>query len=242
MRLAFLTLLAAMALPGAIAAPVTLFRFDTGTSQLRLFLRDANGHPYGGFDRLAADLATRGQRLVFAMNAGMFEPDLSPTGLFVADGRELAPLNERRAPGNFYLQPNGVFVLAASGPRLFTTADYARARPAGVRLATQSGPMLLVRGHLAPAVAVPAAESSARPASRFTRNGVCVDGRVVTFAIADTPMTLREFASWLRDVAGCRDALYLDGAVSKVHDVRTGRDDAGSAIGPIIAVVEAAEP
>jgi uncharacterized protein YigE (DUF2233 family) len=230
--------------PQAAPRPLTLVRVDTTRAALRLFLRDAQGRPYAQFDRLAADLATHGQRLVLAMNAGMYEADLGPVGLFVADGRELHPLNARRGEGNFYLRPNGVFVLTARGPRLVATEDYMKAPPADVVLATQSGPLLLVNGIPTPPVAgaappaAPAATTSARMPSRYTRNGVCVDGAVVTFAIADEPMTLREFAQRLRDEAGCRDALYLDGAISKMWDARTGRADRGADVGPILAVVE----
>jgi len=133
-----------------------------------------------------------------------------------------------------------VFALTASGPRIMETEVFAKAPPAGLVLATQSGPLLLVGGALAPPVAAPARPASAQAPSRHTRNGVCVDGRVVTFAIADEPMTLREFALRLRDEARCRDALYLDGAISKMWDARTGRADQGADVGPILAVVEKA--
>ena len=213
---------------------------DVSRAQLRLFLRDAQGRPYAQFDRLAADLAARGLRLAFAMNAGMYEADLSPVGLFVAEGRELHALNTRRGEGNFYLRPNGVFVLTMRGPRIVESDAFAKAPPADIVLATQSGaPLLLVAGGLAPAVAAePARTCVPQAPSRHTRNGVCVDGPIVTFAIADVPMPLREFALRLRDEAGCRDALYLDGAISKVWDARTGRADRGADVGPILAVVE----
>jgi uncharacterized protein YigE (DUF2233 family) len=223
-----------------VAPPLTLVRVDTGKAQLRLFLRDAQGRPYAQFDRLAADVAARGQRLVLAMNAGMYERDLSPVGLFVADGREVHPLNTRHGEGNFYLRPNGVFALTARGPRILSTEAFANAPPSGLLLATQSGPLLLSAGLLAPAVATPPGPASPRAPSRYTRNGVCVDGATVTFAIADQPMTLREFALRLRDEAGCREALYLDGAISKMWDARTGRADRGADVGPILAVVEEA--
>jgi uncharacterized protein YigE (DUF2233 family) len=220
------------------ARPFTFVRVDTAHASLRLFLRDGQGRPYAQFDRLAADLAAHGRRLVLAMNAGMYEADLAPVGLFVADGRELHALNTAHGEGNFFLRPNGVFALTARGPRIVETEAYAKAPPADVLLATQSGPLLLVAGALAPAVAGPARAASAPHASRHTRNGVCVAGSVVTFAIADAPLTLREFALRLRDEAGCRDALYLDGTISKMWDARTGRADRGADVGPLLAVVE----
>jgi uncharacterized protein YigE (DUF2233 family) len=43
------------------------------------------------------------------MNAGMYHEDFSPVGLYVEDGKEIAPLNTADAPGNFFMKPNGVF-------------------------------------------------------------------------------------------------------------------------------------
>jgi len=42
----------------------------------------------------------------------------------------------------------------------------------------------------------------------------------------------------LCDEVGCRNALYLDGAISQVLDARSGRRDEGVAPGPIIGVVD----
>jgi uncharacterized protein YigE (DUF2233 family) len=41
----------------------------------------------------------------------------------------------------------------------------------------------------------------------------------------------------VRDVAGCRDALYLDGAISRLFEHRTGRDDPGGDMGAILGIV-----
>ena len=80
-------------------------------NDLRMFLNGADGRPYGGFAPLEAALQAQGQHLVFAMNAGMFQPDLSPAGLYVEDGREQHRIVTRDGPGNFGLLPNGVFCI-----------------------------------------------------------------------------------------------------------------------------------
>ncbi|MDB5642274.1 MAG: hypothetical protein JWN07_1591, partial [Hyphomicrobiales bacterium] len=50
-------------------------RSDKG---LRLFLRDESGEIIGSFSALDRLLATRGEKLVFAMNGGMYHPDRKP--------------------------------------------------------------------------------------------------------------------------------------------------------------------
>jgi len=243
-----LAILASLWLPAtaALAADDAVVFRVANVDSLQLFLRDAQGRNYGSLQAVDAAVNASGHRLAFAMNAGMYQVDRSPVGLFVhEDGGkpvQVAALNTRRlaqAAGtpNFYLEPNGVFAIAASGPVILTTQDYERSPPAGVRLATQSGPLLLRRGRIvAPAVAT----GTDAPARRIRRNAICVNGREVVMVEADT-MTLHQFAVHLRDVVHCADALFMDGGISAVWDSRSGRHDATDArdpLGPIIGVVE----
>jgi uncharacterized protein YigE (DUF2233 family) len=200
-------------------------------TSLQLFWRDPAGRPWRGFRALESGLRKRGQRLAFAMNAGMYHADFRPVGLLVVDGRELAPLELRDGAGNFFLKPNGVFWVDARGAHVTESAEYARLAPAGVRLATQSGPLLLRAGAIHPAF-----DPASR--SRHVRNGVGVcDGRA-TFVISQTKVTLHEFARHFRDDLRCTDALYLDGVVSSLHSRALGRSDRRAALGPMFAVVE----
>lgn len=82
---------------------------DPERQDIRLFLRTPDGQPYGSLE----SFATNGPSVVFAMNAGMYLPDLSPQGLYVEAGRTLAPLLTADGEGNFYLKPNGVFLVTA---------------------------------------------------------------------------------------------------------------------------------
>jgi uncharacterized protein YigE (DUF2233 family) len=208
----------------------TVVRVDLATQQLRLFWQDDKGRPLRRLDRLAAWLKSRGKTLVFGMNAGMYHADASPVGLLVIDGREIAPLNLSSGEGNFFLKPNGVFLLTARGGRVVDSVDYPALRE-GVLFATQSGPLLLKDGQIHPAF-------SANSASRYIRNGVCVLGSQAVFVITERPVTLHEFASFFRDELRCKDALYLDGAVSSLYAPKLGRNDHWSELGPLFGVVE----
>lgn len=208
----------------------TVVQVDPRTQALGLYLRDDQGRPLYSPARLQRWLVARGQRLRYAMNAGMYEPDYSPVGLFVADGKELSALNLREGEGNFYLKPNGVFLLSDSGARVVESSRYpAMAR--GVRLATQSGPLLLHDGRIHP-------KFDPQSKSRHIRNGIAVKDGIVLLAISDTPVNLYEFAAYFRDELQCRDALYLDGTVSSLYAPELKRREARSRLGPIIGVVE----
>ena len=208
----------------------TVVRVDLATQQLRLFWQDDKGQPLRRLDRLAAWLKPQGKTLTFGMNAGMYHADGRPVGLLVIDGRELAPLNLSDGRGNFFLKPNGVFLVDAAGPRVIDAADYPTSHQ-GVLLATQSGPLLLKHGQVHPAF-------RASSASRHVRNGVCAMGSAVIFVITERPVTFHEFASFLRDELHCQDALYLDGAVSSLYAPKLGRNDRWHELGPLFGVTE----
>ena len=199
-------------------------------ADLRLFLRDASGALLGGFGAVDRMLAAEGRRLLFAMNGGMYHADRSPVGHLIADGRELAPLIEGPGPGNFGMVPNGVFCVRGDGFAILSTPRYARERPP-CRHATQSGPLLVIDGAIHPRFI----EGSA---SRHVRNGVGVsaDGRTAWLAISDRPVSFHRFARLFRDGLGARDALYLDGKVSRLHAPALGRRDMGWPMGPILGL------
>lgn len=211
---------------------MTVVSVDTRKETLALFLDDKRGKPFGRFSTLAAFLAHRKQTLSFAMNAGMYHPDRRPVGLFVADGREHVPLNLASGRGNFFLKPNGVFAMTDSGPIVVESSEYPALAP-NVRLATQSGPMLVHDGSINP-------RFSRNSTSRLIRNGVCARGAVVYFAISDAPVTFYEFARYFQGRLKCRNALYLDGTVSSLYSVELRRNDARAVLGPIIGVVKPA--
>ena len=235
-RLALLLAAAALGAGASAQAGVLVFRIEDA-SRLHLFLADGRGEPLRTLRRAAELAAASQQRLVFAMNAGIYEPDLRPTGLAIEAGGVLAPLNTRQGDGNFHASPNGVFYVAAQGAAIARTATFAATPPRGVRLATQSGPVLLEDGAM-PAASVRAAPGPA--ARHFKRNAVCADGGVATLVMVDDEVTLHELAVLLRDRVGCRNALYMDGAISQVLDARSGRVDEDVPLGPILGVVEPA--
>ena len=89
--------------------------FDLNQDDLRTYWRRDDGRLYRTFAALAEDLERKGKSLLFAMNGGMYRSDFRPVGLYIENGRELAPANTTTLTGppaqvpNFYKKPNGVF-------------------------------------------------------------------------------------------------------------------------------------
>jgi uncharacterized protein YigE (DUF2233 family) len=206
---------------------------DLTAERLQLFLNDAQGRAFGYFGNVERALRENGQQLGFAMNAGMYHEDRAPVGLYVEDGEELSGVVSTEGPGNFGLLPNGVLCLREGRADVFETRAFLRAGPA-CDSATQSGPMLVIDGELHPRFLEDGT-------SRYIRNGVGTsdDGRQAFFVISNGVVNFHEFARFFRDRLGLRNALYLDGNVSRLRAPDLGREDAGfKALGPIIGVVE----
>jgi len=211
-------------------AKFTVCAFDPAHDDIRLFLGGPDGKPYGSLAALAAALKAKGERLAFAMNAGMFGQDQFPVGLYVEDRRKLRDADTRGGATNFHMKPNGVFWIGDGVAGVTETSRYLANTPPA-RYATQSGPMLIVDGKIHPKI-------KPNGTSQKIRNGVgACNGGSVVFAIAEEPVTFDAFARLFRDGLGCQNALFLDGSVSSLYAPELNRDDELGPIGPMVGVV-----
>jgi len=206
----------------------TVCTVDLRRYAVRLFWKGADGEVPGSFDRLRS--TPDGSRLAFAMNAGMYDEDRAPVGLYVENGRELKRANTAAGPGNFHLKPNGVFFVAGQTAGVLETSRYLKQR-IKVDYATQSGPMLVINGRIHPKIAE-------NGPSRKIRNGVGVRDRyTAVFAISEEPVTFGEFARLFKGELGCENALFLDGTISSLFAPGLGRDDGLLPLGPMIGAL-----
>ena len=204
-------------------------RVDLRTDHLQLFLNDAAGAPFKSLRRVADSLKGHPEQLAFAMNAGMFREDYSPLGLLVMNGHQVHRLNLATGFGNFYLKPNGVFVVSTSGARIVESSQYGTLQDP-IILATQSGPLMVSSGLIHPGL-------NPLGTSQNIRNGIgVISANEIVFAISEEPVNFYNFALLFRDRLKCSDALYLDGNVSSLYVRSLGRDDERAPLGPIIGV------
>ncbi len=211
-------------------AQFTACEVNLSQADVRLFLRDGDGLVYGTFGRVESGLEA-GERLVLAMNAGMFHEDRSPVGLYVEDGEQEMRIVTSDGPGNFGLLPNGVLCLGQGRAAVIESRAFAD-NPPECTHATQSGPMLVIDGALHPRF-LPDSDSI------NIRNGVGVspDGARMWMVISDQAVNFHHFARFFRDHLGTPNALYFDGRVSRLHAPEIGRTDLGFPVGPILGVV-----
>ena len=213
----------------------TICTVDLTQDELRLFLYDDSGAPYGQFGAIERTLRRDGEQLGFAMNAGMYHSDRAPVGHYVENGQELMRVIPNAGPGNFGLLPNGVLCLRPKRADVIETRRFIETAP-DCTYATQSGPMLVIDGELHPRFLPDST-------SRYIRNGVgtSADGKTAIFAISDSPVTFHDFGSLYRDRLGTPNALFLDGNISRLYAPTLNRSDIGFSLGPIIGTVKAAD-
>lgn len=210
---------------------------DIKNANLALFYRDENNEPFRSFDQLGKWLSKRNERLVFATNAGMFGKGFFPLGLHVENGNVLQKMHLPKpgnsadsigtdlVVGNFDLPHNGVFQIKEGKATITETQKLAGAQDWGsVQLATQSGPMLLIDGAINPGF-------NENSGNLKIRSGVgIIDDNTVVFAISDDPISFYDFALIFKEQFNCGNALFLDGAISKMYIYETDGDNIDESI------------
>ncbi|MNS90583.1 hypothetical protein D3C72_1246390 [compost metagenome] len=100
-----------------------------------------------------------------------------------------------------------------------------------MRFATQSGPMLVIDGKIHPAF-----DQTSQNVNIRNGVGILPDGKVL-FAMSKSLITFYDFARYFQE-KGCKNALYLDGGISKTYLPEQGYTDKTGDFGVIIGVIK----
>ncbi len=190
-------------------ATFIVLRVDLRAALVKVLWKNPAGVPYGSLDQAHRQI---GGDLLALTNAGIYSENYTPEGLHVEEGATLSPLNLNGGEGNFYLRPNGVFYVADGGAGIIEAEKFnSPSGRAGVREATQSGPLLVIDGEV---------HRDLKPGSQslYVRNGIGVKSpEEVYIVISEGEVNLYDFASVFKEQLHCRNALYLDGCVSQTY-------------------------
>lgn len=200
---------------------------DLKENTLQFYLKDEHNNHFKNINSVKQHIESKGQKLIFAMNGGIYKTNNNPLGLYVENGKTVTKLNTvKNAFGNFYMQPNGVFYITKDNKGGICKTDDFKAD--NIWYATQSGPLLIHNGSIN-------AKFNKTSTSLNIRNGVGVlpNGNIV-FAMSTKPINFYNFASYFKE-QGCKYALYLDGYVSKLYLPEKGYTDLGGNFGVIMA-------
>lgn len=206
---------------------------DLKKQDLKFYWKNDNGENFKSFESLNDCLNSKSNILVFAMNGGMYKKDLSPQGLFIENKIVKSKIDTlQNGYGNFYMQPNGIFYITDSNQGIVCNTENFNEK--NVKYATQSGPLLLIDGKI---------HSKFRNGSKNLniRNGVGIlpNGNLV-FAMSKQEINFYDFANYFKSL-GCKNALYLDGFVSKTYLPEKGFNSMDGNFGVIIGETERKE-
>lgn len=188
---------------------------DLEKHDLRFYYQKENGEIIRNFKRLKSYLDSLGKKLVFAVNGGMYDKGFTPHGLYIENGKVIKELDTiQEAYGNFYNQPNGVFFITWDNNAYVETSDKIKEFSL-IKYATQSGPMLVINGSIHQNL-----EASSKSINKRNGVGILPSGKII-FVMTKKRMNLYDFAKYFKDI-GCKNALYLDGFVSKTYKPEKG--------------------
>ena len=198
------------------------------TEKIELFWKDQDNKRYGSFSQLDKSLKSRKEDLILATNAGIFDPTFTPVGLLVERGTVLHNLNLEDGTGNFFLKPNGIFLIDSDGAKIVESSRY-KTLETKITEATQSGPLLVIDNKIHPVFTM-------NSKNKVIRSGIGVKSRTEVFIVLSEGMVnFYDFATLFKDKLDCSNALYLDGHISKFYIPSQNRFDDGDFAG-IIAV------
>lgn len=206
------------------------FVYSNKSHKIQMHHRDKSNNIYSSLSRVHTSASKKNGGVVMLTNGGMYTSTQEPEGLFVENGIEKYEMDTLNIPNlNFYMMPNGVFYVDRFGvPRI--SVSNAFRKDSLVKYATQSGPMLIINGEYHP-------KFNFGAPSKKIRSGVgLLDKDRCVFIISDDPVNFYEFGTVFKFLFGSDDALFLDGAISKMYI--GDRNDLGGNFGVIISISE----
>ncbi len=185
------------------------FIVDPTKQNLQFYWKNDINNNFGSIENFRLWLKKDKKNLVFATNGGMYNQNNSPQGLYIENNKILSSLDTLSGNGNFYLKPNGIFYITQNKfPIICNTNNFTN--DGNIKFATQSGPMLVIDGKIHPAFIKGSTSVN-------IRNGVGIlPDNSILFAMSKKEISFYDFANYFKKL-GCKNALYLDGYVSRTY-------------------------
>ncbi|WP_445738677.1 phosphodiester glycosidase family protein [Mariniflexile sp.] len=177
---------------------------------LKFYLKNKDNVNFFSFQNLKTELEKENKKLIFATNGGMFNREFNPQGLYIENGKTISLLDTlQQNSGNFYLLPNGVFYLTKEGKPVICKTEKFKAKET-IKYATQSSPMLVIGNNIHP-------KFTKGSKNMNIRNGVGIrPNDNIVFVMSKGKINFYDFALYFKSI-GCKNALYLDGFVSRTY-------------------------
>jgi uncharacterized protein YigE (DUF2233 family) len=177
--------------------------------KIEFFWKDETGSNFKNAENLKKWLQKKHRKLLFATNGGMYKKDHSPQGLYIENSIKKVEIDTTNGNGNFYLKPNGVFFITSNNIQTICNTDNFNQNKE-IKFATQSGPMLISNGKIH-------SSFNENSTNLNIRNGVGIlPNNEIVFVMSKKEINFYQFAAYFKSL-GCKNALYLDGFVSRTY-------------------------
>ncbi|MEI2273277.1 phosphodiester glycosidase family protein [Sphingobacterium sp. ML3W] len=186
-----------------------IYQVSPDKGNVKLYWKNNDHTILRSIARLKKEVEARNETLLFAMNGGMFEPDNSPKGLYIDNFKMLKSIDTLKGNGNSYLPRNGIFYLTRNNQTVIVKTQKFR-QSTEIRYATQSGPMLLMNGEINPIF-----QKDSKNLNIGNGVGILGNGDLL-FVLPKEEISFYNLARFFKE-SGCKNALYLDGFVSRAY-------------------------
>ncbi|NJM78540.1 MAG: hypothetical protein HC854_00905 [Flavobacterium sp.] len=215
-KIIFLLLLVAIASSGFILfqkfnqnEKFVTYKVNLKEKEIKFYWKSDYAINFKSIGNLKDWLSQKNEELLFATNGGMYKKDYSPQGLYIENFEVKNQLDTIEGKGNFYLKPNGVFYITNDKKGIICTTENFK-NNATIQYATQSEPILVIDSKIHDAFKKDSQNLN-------IRNGVGIlDNGEIIFAMSKKEINFYDFASFFKAL-GCKNALYLDGFVSRTY-------------------------
>lgn len=185
------------------------FTVNPKKQNVAFYWKNEKNENFKNVENLMLWLKKKKKELIFGTNGGMYKKDNSPQGLYIENGKKKIKIDTSNGNGNFYLKPNGIFYISKDKkPNICLTKKFIENKK--INFATQSGPMLVIDGNIHSAF-------QKNSVNLNIRNGIGIlPNNEIVFAMSKKEINFYEFAEYFKAL-GCKNALYLDGFVSRTY-------------------------
>lgn len=186
-----------------------VYKTNAKNQTIEFFWKNKEDKILKSIENLKKHTNQQNKELLFATNGGMFTKGNFPKGLYIENYKKLQNLDTLSGEGNFYLQPNGIFLITQNNESQIIDTQHFKYNE-NIKFATQSGPMLLMKGNINSIFQIQSKNVNIRNGVGILKNGD------VVFVMSKKEISFYDFALVFKDL-GCQDALYLDGFVSRAY-------------------------
>ena len=170
---------------------VHVFRINLKNNRLDLVMANFLSQPHASVDEFA-----HYSKALLTINGGFFDQNHHPLGLRIGNQQQYSPLK--------HISWWSIFYIKDQKPYISSLAQFRDNQP--IDFAVQSGPRLLINGHI-PSLKPGRAERSAL--------GISPDGQIIILVTDNAPITTTALAELMKfPPLNCKDALNLDGGSS----------------------------